>query len=376
MRAYRDKQRPHLKFVVSYKRNGKRSRSFFETKKAAQTFAQLKNNERLIGETEGAKQLAEFGKTIADAIAFYLPHLQASNNRTCTFAELVAELLPAKAADGASAAYLTDLKCRLGQFENSFGNRLVSEIRSDEIDDWLRGLNVSAVTRNNSRRVLRTAFSFALARNYCVDNPVAKTAKAKEPNGTIGILTVSAGSAACWKAQRRTFCRIIAIGLFAGLRRAEIERLDWSEIDFESGLIEVTAQNAKTAQRRLVTMQPNLREWLLPLRKHKGNVTPSNCFRELFEQAREAAGIAEWPDNALRHSFRQLSSGALQKRCINRAGTRTPRQPHHLRALPRACETEGRRKVLESIPYPPALLQRSFRFRRKRFQRNAQMLTR
>ena len=95
----------------------------------------------------------------------------------------------------------------------------------------------------------------------------------------------------------------LAIGFFAGLRRAEIERLDWSEIDFESGLIEVTAQNAKTAQRRLVTMQPNLREWLLPLRKHKGNVTPSNCFRELFEQAREAAGIAEWPDNALRHSF-------------------------------------------------------------------------
>jgi integrase len=46
----------------------------------------------------------------------------------------------------------------------------------------------------------------------------------------------------------------------AGLRRAEIERLDWSEIDFESGLIEVTAEKAKAARRRLVTMQPNLRE--------------------------------------------------------------------------------------------------------------------
>src|SRR5215470_4497913 len=105
VRPYHDKQRPHLKFVVSYKRNGKRARSFFETKKAAQTFAQLKNNERLIGETAGAKELAKFGKTIADAIEFYLPHLQASN-RTCTFRELVAEILPAKAADGASAPYL------------------------------------------------------------------------------------------------------------------------------------------------------------------------------------------------------------------------------------------------------------------------------
>jgi hypothetical protein len=34
------------------------------------------------------------------------------------------------------------------------------------------------------------------------------------------------------------------------------------------------------------------------------------------------------------------------KRGINRARTRTPRQPHHLRALPRACETEGRGAVL------------------------------
>jgi integrase len=87
------------------------------------------------------------------------------------------------------------------------------------------------------------------------------------------------------------------------LRRAELERLDWSEIDFDSGLIEVTAQKSKTARRRHVTMQPNLREWLLPPRKHKGNVTPVLSFRESFEQAREAAGISEWPENALRHSF-------------------------------------------------------------------------
>ena len=310
VRSYRNKQRPKLKFVVSFKKNGKRARSFFETKKAAQTFAQLKNNERLIGETDGAKQLAKFGKTIADAIAFYLPHLQASN-QTCTFADLVDELLRSKAKDGASAVYITDLRCRLGQFKNSFANRIVSEIRTDEIDDWLRDLDVSPVTRNNSRRVLRTAFSFAVKRNYCVGNPVTKTAKAKEPRTDIGILTIDEASSLLENAAPDVL-PYIAIGLFAGLRRAEIERLDWSEVDFESGLIEVTAQNSKTAQRRLVTMQSNLREWLLPLRKHKGNVTPSNCFRELFEQARETAGIAEWPDNALRHSFASYHLAAFK----------------------------------------------------------------
>ena len=52
-------------------------------------------------------------------------------------------------------------------------------------------------------------------------------------------------------------------------------------------------------------MQPNLREWLLPHRKHKGKVRPQNRFefRQSFNQARKDAGIKQWPDNALRHSF-------------------------------------------------------------------------
>ncbi len=94
----------------------------------------------------------------------------------------------------------------------------------------------------------------------------------------------------------------MAIGAFAGLRRAELERLDWSEILFDADLIEVTAKKSKTARRRFIKIQPNLREWLLPVRKHKGKITPAN-FRKHFDALRTAARIAEWPDNALRHSF-------------------------------------------------------------------------
>ncbi len=58
-----------------------------------------------MGESDGAKELAKFGKTIADAIAFYLPHLQA-NKRTCTFAELIAQLIAAKACVYGGRLYL------------------------------------------------------------------------------------------------------------------------------------------------------------------------------------------------------------------------------------------------------------------------------
>src|ERR1051325_1694095 len=88
VRPYRDSKRPHLQYVVNTKEGGKRTRSFFETKKEAETFAQQKNVELLNGGREAAEfpsalrvmageaasTLSPFGKTIMDAVNFYLPH--------------------------------------------------------------------------------------------------------------------------------------------------------------------------------------------------------------------------------------------------------------------------------------------------------------
>ena len=146
------------------------------------------------------------------------------------------------------------------------------------------------------------AFNFAVRHGYAPTNPVEGAAKARVIGGRPGILTVDQ-AARLLEAVTPEILPFIAVGLFAGLRRAEIERLDWSEVDFDSGLIEVTAAKAKTAMRRFVKIEPNLREWLQPHRKLKGNVVPVENCRELFVEARTAAGIAKWPDNALRHSF-------------------------------------------------------------------------
>jgi len=81
-----------------------------------------------------------------------------------------------------------------------------------------------------------------------------------------------------------------AIGAFAGLRRAEIERLALNEIDFEAGVIEVKESKSKTASRRLVTIQPNLCEWLAPYRTHTGPVCPVN-LQQKINADRERAGL-------------------------------------------------------------------------------------
>ena len=265
-------------------------------------------NERQRAEyLECAEALKPFNATIRDAVNFYLPHLHATN-RTCTAVELVAELLKVKEADGASERYLSDLRSRLTQFAAVFDGKPVAEITAPQIDEWLRSLadketgkRLSPVTRNNFRRVLIVAFNFAKENGYCVGNPAERSAKAKVIENAVGILTVDQTARLLENAPAE-LVPYVAIGAFAGLRRAELERLDWKEIDLQSNLIEVTATKAKSARRRFVKIQPNLARWLQPFAQPSGNVTPS-AYRELLDSAREAAGIQQWPQNALRHSF-------------------------------------------------------------------------
>lgn len=309
-------------WCVTWPKVGKgRNRQFFKDKAEAETVlekrlieqenfgtAGLSFNDRQRAEYfDCGEALKPFNATLRDAVNFYIPHLRAAK-RTCTAVELVKELLSVKEADGASVRYLSDLRSRLTQFSESFNGKPVVEITSPQIDEWLRSLSrkgtgkrLAPVTRNNFRRVLIVAFNFANGRGYCVGNPARQSARAKEIESAVGILTVDQTA----RLLERSFPELlpyVAIGAFAGLRRAELERLDWQEVDLPSGLIEVTATKAKSARRRFVRIQPNLAKWLHPYTQLSGNVTPPS-YRVLLEAARATAGIEQWPPNALRHSF-------------------------------------------------------------------------
>ena len=95
---------------------------------------------------------------------------------------------------------------------------------------------------------------------------------------------------------------MLAIGAFAGVREAEIKRLNWSEVDQRRGHIEIKSSKAKSARRRIVEIRPNLCEWLRPYAELTGSVVPVNPRKKL-DLVRKAAGLARWPQNGLRHSF-------------------------------------------------------------------------
>jgi integrase len=306
---------PRLRWTIAgYRINNKRVRRFFATKGEAETFVQqlavkaenlgtrvahIDQNLHVMA-VQCSDRLKPFGRTLADATDFLIRHLEAIE-RSCSIDDLISRFLDSKRADGVARRYEQELRSRLGQFLRSFAGRNAATITTLEIDDWLRSLGSAPLTRNHSRRILHVLFSYAVARKLCPANPVTETSKAKVLAPTIEVLTPE-------QTKRLLDCAdpelrpALAIGAFAGLRPAEIARLDWREVKLDRGYIEVTAAKSKTASRRLVKILPNLKAWLQTANRPSGDVLPPNS-RKFVDAARIRAGLAEWPSNGLRHSY-------------------------------------------------------------------------
>ena len=257
------------------------------------------------------EKLAVHGKTPADAFAHYLAYLERCKT-SITISALCDKFQALKTKEKKSRRYLDDLHYRLDKFAKKFGGRIAADVSTDEISAWLAEMDAAPQTKLNHRTIARSLFSYAVTLKACAENPVDRAFMPNKAETEIGILRVKQAAALLLAAnQHPDILPAIAIGLFGGVRDAEIHRLDWSEIGFESGFITITPAKAKKKSRRLVEIRPSLRAWLEPLRQLSGPIWPAGeRGRMLHESAREAAGLSDWPHNALRHSF---ASYALAK---------------------------------------------------------------
>ena len=231
-----------------------------------------------------------------------------------TVPEIVAELLTAKELEGVSKRHLEDRRSRLNCFAKEFSCR-IDRVVAKDIELWLNRLKISSRTKNNYRGAIQQLFRFAQSRRYLSrTEPLAidDVAELRVKGGAIEIYTPHDLRLLLSNAPAKLL-PFFAIGAFAGLRTQEIVRLEWKDIRFEQGVIEVAAEKAKTATRRLVPILPALRKWLLPLKKATGPViefgsyTPFDRARSRFcrsgIQSRGRAVEFHWKSNALRHSY-------------------------------------------------------------------------
>jgi len=324
IRPYRSRGRPRLKYVGIERSTGKKR--FFESHRESKRWAHVRNTQAGRHGTEaaisaelaavarrGERELEQYGEGLVEAIACRLAFHQ-QRARSCAIDQLFAELAESKRSAGCSAIRVSFIKLggrRLAEFAEKRGLKLVSDFSDTDIREFLDGLlSSSPCTWNNNRELISTAFNYAKKRGYISENVVKKIDPRKivrkpieyfEPNEAAKLL------AACTS----NILPGAALQLFAGLRKEEVVKLNWSDVHLWNkpkqdklgnyyGVVNIPAAVAKDRDRRPIKIRTNLAAWLLPFAKPNSRVVTD--YNRGLTKACKRAGILR-KRNALRHSY-------------------------------------------------------------------------
>lgn len=167
----------------------------------------------------------------------------------------------------------------------------INDIKSSDIDSYVsEWQDKSAVTRSNMLRYLSAVFAYAVKREYLLKNPCQGIERPKIHKAAPEFLTIPQVKQLLLEASRHKPSLFrVCLGLFAGLRTAEIERLTSDAVNIEARTIRISGDVAKTGTGRVVEISDNLAAWLQ--------------VSGLHEWSRDGLKFAWLPHNALRHTF-------------------------------------------------------------------------
>lgn len=330
------KGHPSAKWRVTFTEGGKRLQKYFKKRSGDEGADAFAKNKREKFKTDGKRHsdisdkereaVIEFRElvdelpdsvekpSLADAVAMFRKTLRV-RHKSKTIREVAHGCLLSLERRGGGEQHELRTRRHLNRFEADYSDWLACDMSREVLAEWLDDLRVLKTNGDKTKRKmaprtlshyrasLTQLFHYAEEIGAVAENPMNNLEVPKMQATEIGILKPTQVSDLLSHAGDDILPGLL-LGFFAGIRRAELGRLDWSEIDFEEKHIEIKAAKAKTASRRIIAMQPNLKAWLQPLKKHAGPVMPSEMvWRSRLADAMKLAKISEWPHNAARHSF-------------------------------------------------------------------------
>jgi len=258
---------------------------------------------------DARKILKEAGESasLVEASTFFIRESQKRQIPRKLFLEVVQEFLDDLKRKGRSYRHWSDCHARLGKAAKAFKGGIL-DITTSNLEAWLDIIKARGRNRNNYRGTFTTFFSFARKRGYLPRNAPTEAeyiTLATDRGSLIRIYVPEQIGDILHRLPDR-WVPFVAIGAFAGLRAAEIHRLEWADINLEEGHIVVDRHKDKTGRRRIVPVQPNLKAWLLPYANKSGWVCPhySHDSTSLIEFAKafKKTGVVS-VHNGFRHSY-------------------------------------------------------------------------
>jgi hypothetical protein len=188
----------------------------------------------------------------------------------------------------------------------------VSLITAHDLDEYLSDASYAPRTRHNQRSGIIVLFNYARRKGYLPEDRkhvAEKSEEIKFKKPPVEIYSPEQAEALVSLCDKK-LVPFIAIGLFAGIRSAELARLKWENIDWVGGNIRLDREITKTNQSRLAPLMPNLAEWLAPYKGMTGNILattksryPTTLISPWLASQENPRLPAKWIDNGMRHSF-------------------------------------------------------------------------
>jgi integrase len=200
-----------------------------------------------------------------------------------------------------------------------WGGEQLNRITPKMVEDYKlsRSKLLRPSTVNRDLNVVKALFNKAIAWSYIKESPAKPIKPMKVRKGIDRFLSeqeVGALLDACQGAQKIYLYPVVCIAIFAGLRRGEILRLRWEDVDFKANKLHVVSREGaptKNGESRSVPMNRTLREILrrhprrldTPYLFHHPDGKPFDQIDNSFSSVRRRSGIAYFRFHDLRHTF-------------------------------------------------------------------------
>jgi len=192
--------------------------------------------------------------------------------------------------------------------KRALASRFLASIRGKDIADFIKERESEGVTPNTVRldlAMISRLFSVSASDwgMESLSNPVAKVNKPKLPGGRTRRLE-GEEETKLLKACPPPFRRVIRFALATAMRREEISRLTWDNVDMERRSAHLP--KTKNGEARTVPLSPDALEVLREVLAEEGNngwvfyMSP-DAITQAMERARNLAGITGLTFHDLRH---------------------------------------------------------------------------
>lgn len=192
--------------------------------------------------------------------------------------------------------------------QSPLAHRKLRYISPTDCKNLLDGLFTTPHQFVKGRAVLHSIFACGIKHGWCTTNPVDTISRPELHETEILPLAWEQLLALLHTAREPRHSRCmpaLGIMLWAGVRPAEVMRLDWADLDWDERVISLQPRHTKTGGCRHITMHSALLTWLSLFSSPSpasGSICPPDwCHR--WSRLRKDAGIRHWQQDALRHTF-------------------------------------------------------------------------